>query len=117
MKRRDVLKGAAAVAAGVMATGISAPAGARVEKPSPWVPCCERDHNGDGNCDRHPEKVHIRFSLVLPGPYDKLADQLQEGIEGFESQWSDMKVDLPVEFELLDKDGEPWLFSPAWEKG
>jgi len=80
MKRRDVLKGAAAVAAGVMATGISAPAGARVEKPSPWVPCCERDHNGDGNCDRHPEKVHIRFSLVLPGPYDKLADQLSHGM-------------------------------------
>ena len=47
MKRRDMLKGAA-VAAGVAVAGISAPVGAKAE------PCCERDHDGDGNCDRHP---------------------------------------------------------------
>lgn len=22
------------------------------------VPCCERDHNGDGDCDRHPNGLY-----------------------------------------------------------
>jgi hypothetical protein len=31
--------------------------------------CCERDHNNDGNCDRHP-KPH-------PTPAEKLAEALE----------------------------------------
>lgn len=105
MKRRDVLKAAAVV----VATGISAPAGAST-KTSPWVPCCERDHDGDGNCDRHPNgKIHIRFELRLPGPYNKLTEQFQEGIEGLEAEWPDMEVALPVSVEPFDKEGAPWL--------
>jgi hypothetical protein len=111
MKRRDVLKGVA-VAAGAAVVGMPAVAqGAR--------PCCERDHDGDGNCDRHPEKVHIYFSLTLPGPYEHLADQLKEGIEGLEAQWPDMRVLQPMTFELFDQAGEPWLRPtkrhPHWE--
>lgn len=111
MKRRTVLK-AAAVVAGSALLGLPGEAKAA---------CCERDHDGDGNCDRHPAlgQVHVRFSLVLPGPYDKLPEQLQEGIEGFEAQWPDMRVVQPMTFELLDKDGEPWLLPaerhPHWE--
>lgn len=111
MKRRDVLKGMA-VAAGAATVGLPAVAGA---KPPP---CCKRDHDGDGNCDRHPVgKVQVFFSLVLPGPYHKLSAQLQEGIEGLEAQWLDMVVSQSVNVELFDKDGEPWLVSPAWKEG
>lgn len=106
MKRRDVLK-AAAVAAGAAVVGVSGEAKAA---------CCERDHDGDGNCDRHPVgKVHVLFSLVLPGPYNKLSDQFREGIEGFEAQWPGMVVTEPVAFQPYDKDGNDWLMSPAWK--
>ncbi len=102
MKRRDVLKGAA-VAAGASVVGL--PAVARAVEP-----CCERDHDGDGNCDRHPHgRVHVRFELRLPGPYEKLTEQLQEGIEGLEAEWPDMEVALPVNIEPFDKEGAPWL--------
>lgn len=105
MKRRTVLQGAA-VAAGTALLGVNEAKAA---------PCCERDHDGDGNCDRHPKRVLLMLSLVLPGPYDKLAEQFQEGIEGFEEQWPDLEPMGHVHFYLRDKDGGPWLMSDAWE--
>lgn len=109
MKRRDVLKGVAAVA-GMSVVGVSGEAKAA---------CCERDHDGDGNCDRHPVgKIHVLFSLVLPGPYNKLSDQFREGIEGFEAQWPGMEVAnlaQAVTFDPFDKNLGPWLWHSTWE--
>lgn len=63
-----------------------------------------------------PDKKQVLFTLMLPGPYDKLDEQLQEGIEGFEAQWLDMEVTQKVDFEPQDKDGNDWLMSAAWKE-
>lgn len=97
MKRRDMLKGSA-LAAGAAVVGLPTRAQA-------IQPCCERDHDGDGDCDRHPaRKVQALFSLALPGPHSELPEQLQQGIEGLEAQWPDMEALGPVTFELFDSD-------------
>ena len=76
MKRRDVLK-VGAVAAGVAAVGISAPSGASAAR------CCERDHDGDGNCDRHPRKPWLscfqvdRIPTTLPANRQAIYDKVK----------------------------------------
>lgn len=60
-------------------------------------------------------KKQVLFTLMLPGPYDKLPDQFQEGIEGLQAQYPDMEVTQKVDFEPTDKDGNDFLMSAAWK--
>jgi hypothetical protein len=61
------------------------------------------------------KKKQVLFTLMLPGPYDKLDEQFREGIEGLEEQWPDMAVSQKVDFEPFDKKGGDWLMSAAWK--
>lgn len=81
-------------------------------------PCCERDHNSDGNCDRHPEagsKQAARAALLDPpaienttqaDPLDKLITAWP-GVGGIEAQ------EARGQSQVVRQDTDDWVQVPA----
>ncbi len=101
MKRRDVLKGAAAVA-GAAVVGLPAMAEGKVP------PLLSTTYNGQDR--RMMVELH-----VYPDADGKLKGRFQELIEEWERIHEGFRPVEAVLFEPQTEDGSPWLRHPAWE--
>lgn len=61
--------------------------------------CCERDHNKDGNCDRHPDGVPCGIEIKCPAPHTHVK-YLSEGV-------------VPKEYRAQVQGG---MFATGWQK-
>lgn len=79
--------------------------------------CCERDHDGDGNCDRHPARVGdlVMAEFVIGyKPRVSQAPTFQAAFEQWQSEHPGFKPVGDVTYDFFQADHEPWLLSPAW---
>ncbi len=82
--------------------------------------CCERDHDGDGNCDRHPARVGdlVMAEFVIGyKPRVSQAPTFQAAFEQWQSEHPGFKPVGDVTYDFFQADHEPWLLIPAWKGG